>query len=510
MIEEGYLLKNLPANLDGLFRELAGKNILIKKPNEILYEGGNISNFKRDALELMARDNIKVIYGDVVVGIRDVFTRLQAGVLIGASGILYEALEARLDNFKGTKPDKKTVSRRELLQNTLLGIGAVVAVPSVFEALFGAGIRLGMNIEQQNAGQRIFLRLNGLTQHLKPEDHLIFLRNLVMADKMMTVAEQFYKEKGKKPRIAFNVGALHAGIEDFLIAGHNLTRWLIEQYPNDVLTEIVKYNGGSLEEFCTARILTLPSDLRPYFVPNTGMLSYELNEAVIDERVIDQPLLDTLKEKLAVEEQLAKEEFSHRREQDISELRGIFKKHLSEEIYPQMDDFLDSLRLLSRMDYERVVAVYRDSFEVGKRLKTTYNIAIPDSFSPFNIRNTADIRIDIIDFNEQRTHERLGFFLDENQKLSKTPDNVSDMVFSLEELKTTIRSIFPHSPEDEKEYILTNLDINGKAIKGYLQTKPPTDDTEYPRYRYSISQDGYCETTFEYAPYLPDKMREKF
>ncbi len=55
-----------------------------------------------------------------------------------------------------------------------------------------------------------------------------FFRNVMMADKLLSVASKTKSRKGNNPsKLAFQVEAAHSGIEDFLQVGPDICRALV-------------------------------------------------------------------------------------------------------------------------------------------------------------------------------------------------------------------------------------------------------------------------------------------
>lgn len=79
-------------------------------------------------------------------------------------------------------------------------------------------------------------------------------RNLVIADKVLLLAENLKDALGRKVNIGLNIGASHSGIEDFLRAGPEFCRFLITNMPRDVLQKVID-KSGNIESFSSMRIL---------------------------------------------------------------------------------------------------------------------------------------------------------------------------------------------------------------------------------------------------------------
>lgn len=112
-----------------------------------------------------------------------------------------------------------------------------------------------------SALERTIIKAHGLSSHLHPNDSIIFFRNIMFARRLQFLGEAVSKEKEQKARIAYNVGKMHAGIEDFLQMGREWTLAFLNIIPNQYLQEVIDANGG-LENFCTT-VLFDPNTQNP-------------------------------------------------------------------------------------------------------------------------------------------------------------------------------------------------------------------------------------------------------
>jgi hypothetical protein len=108
-------------------------------------------------------------------------------------------------------------SRRDFLK--LLGGGVLSAyLTSPFvEDLTNVGAILG-KLDGQTARRKVERLLIELNEEIHPELNIIILtlRNLVMAQKLITITQDFRGEAGQKPEIAAVVGGAHIGLEKVL------------------------------------------------------------------------------------------------------------------------------------------------------------------------------------------------------------------------------------------------------------------------------------------------------
>lgn len=297
--------EHLPAHLDYFFREVKLRKEEFEMPaREILAldpgytpEEKNLSQlqnadrgklFNKSVLESLAKGKVRVVIGDTAIPFEEyikLLNRLEErreiqqdlGLALETSGLLMT-----MRNFLGSETAQR-VTRR-----SVVAIGSVITGISLRYPFLAFRIQ---NPAERTAFARIGNRLKGLASHTVQEDHVVFFRNLVMANKLLTLAQSQKKKEGKL-KIAFNVGAAHAGIEDFLTLGHDFTRWLINQYPTSFLEEFVNVNG-SIENFTSLRIFTLPPDLK-----KEQLTDPDENIEILEERMYDESLLKTLKERL--------------------------------------------------------------------------------------------------------------------------------------------------------------------------------------------------------------------
>ena len=114
-----------------------------------------------------------------------------------------------------------------------------------------------------------------LQQHFHPEIFLSVFRSLVMANKLLEVAKEYKERTGQRPRIAFNVGAGHAQMEDFLQVGQDACRKLIAIHPYPILKSSID-NSDGVDNFCTARLFKVSVDQGAVEVTERKVVDQEL------------------------------------------------------------------------------------------------------------------------------------------------------------------------------------------------------------------------------------------
>lgn len=226
-------------------------------------------------LARLSQQKTEIMLGDVVVPYFTEALLLQVAETIGGAGLAYYGLQ----NW----PEDNKISRRKLLK-----------IASILGGAWGVSKFLSYFISPLTAipdaaVKRITARLLAMPANLHPEDPLVFFRSLVMANNMMEVAKDFRQKTGEKAKIAFDVGAAHGNIEDFLLAGQDFCRVLISRHPKFFLSKVVKQNGG-ITAFCTSRLFKLPTDLRAEDLDQSPKL-----ESAAEREVTDHILAKRLK-----------------------------------------------------------------------------------------------------------------------------------------------------------------------------------------------------------------------
>jgi len=281
--------EQIPSNLDVLVVEGSSIELFTRTGKEILFSANNYNErvWPDDAIIKFANGNTKVMYPDIVIKDEQLdlniaeFARMFAGFVIDAGVTI---------NFITNKINKKPLtSRRKWLYSAGLISGGVLSSSVIGSEL----MNLTRNITVLD---RIFTRLNGIVTNGNPEDALDFFRNVVVANKMLIESESFSKEKNSPVKVAYNFGVGHQGISDFLIMGPDFCRFLISGYPQPILENIIKSNGG-IEQFCSSRLIQVGKSNEGFTKfgtehPNLNLYGYR------DGITIDSKLQKILEEKL--------------------------------------------------------------------------------------------------------------------------------------------------------------------------------------------------------------------
>lgn len=303
----------IPGDLDFWFREGCWPNPetpYVMYPGELLrtmqrFVTGEkinpikIRSFQDGALSRLARNGSKIILGDINTS-QGIFNQIAnsekigpaefVGGLIAAVGWFRYAMNKRIEDGK----KDKTSSIFEITRkNFLKGVAAFGITWATLP--LASQWPMGLVSEYNGASVgRILTRLNGFQSNFHPEDLFVFFRNVVIADKMLTITEEFHKGTGAKAKIGFNMGLSHSGIEDFFGAGAEFCRFVIANFPEDVLKKIIGVNKD-IETLCTSAVLELPKDFK-----ESDIETYEKANQVKIKRdlIIDNNLVNQLKRKL--------------------------------------------------------------------------------------------------------------------------------------------------------------------------------------------------------------------
>lgn len=145
--------------------------------------------------------------------------------------------------------ERLKIIRSQFLKRCFTGLIVLeswVCLPGI--SGLGASFLLDLKMKNDSrlvaASERILRRAQALSLHSHPEETSYFYRNALWADKLLTLAEREKEKLGRKPHSAYNVGASHAGVEDFLLVGKDFCRGVVASYPTPWLKEVVEENGG--------------------------------------------------------------------------------------------------------------------------------------------------------------------------------------------------------------------------------------------------------------------------
>lgn len=272
---KGIKAESIPSNLDVFFRETGDMDTFSPSPEEVLRHRFTIPDFQDKVLASLSRSKAEVMIGDVetpFIGKIDPMIMVGEAMVGGALALKF------LRTLRSKENSEVGISRRKFLQAVMLagaawGLSRLPVSAGTFQESYN-----------ENAIDRVYSRFVAIESHMHPELSIVFFRNIIMADKLLTVSEDIRKRTGQKAKIAFQVGSGHAGIEDFLQAGHDFCRGLVLAYPKQYLRSTVELNNG-IRDFCSSRLFKLPENLTIEDIGNGEKLKETTERRVVDEKL---------------------------------------------------------------------------------------------------------------------------------------------------------------------------------------------------------------------------------
>lgn len=201
----------------------------------------------KDQLDVLIRNNIYIgVEGYEATSEMELSTFGFQGLegIVGVFGAIKRFL---IDETTGKRKADKVSDKNYKIKDAAVALAATWTVsPTLVEMLFFYGDEK----VKQNAIDRIMSRITAITTHAHPEYLLILFRNILMARKLQFLGETLSKYEKRKTNIAYNVGKMHGGIEDFLKLGKEFTLYILEKFPKEPIKNIIDRNGG-LDSFCS-------------------------------------------------------------------------------------------------------------------------------------------------------------------------------------------------------------------------------------------------------------------
>lgn len=197
----------------------------------------------RDHLEWLRENNTKICFEGYDLPNSASLTALLPMVgeaIIGAGGAL------SLVFSKAKEGSNKVVTRRQFLK-LATGLATVWGLSPTAFLLITPADKTEVKL---SALERTIIKAHGLSSQTHPGNPIIFFRNIMFARKLQFLGEVMSKEKGQRAQITYNVGKMHAGIEDFLHIGKDWTLAFLNMIPEKYLKEVIDANGG-IENFCS-------------------------------------------------------------------------------------------------------------------------------------------------------------------------------------------------------------------------------------------------------------------
>ena len=177
----------------------------------------------------------------------------------------------------------------------LLTIGAATYLPAEYRSQLHQTI-----VEEVQKGKepsKLLLRLNALSHHLTPEVLNDLFREVIQANKLMTLADNLTDAKNSKPNIGFNWHYSHKGIEDWLRVGQHITRACILAFPDEILRQIIEANNNDPRCLFSIRLVQVPQSLQILELDvskNIFTTSLDEKEVVEDNVITDEVLKEAL------------------------------------------------------------------------------------------------------------------------------------------------------------------------------------------------------------------------
>lgn len=215
------------------------------------YEGKIAGN----NLKLLASKNTAIAFGDIEIpegSDESLIKRMRDGepnqlsltyLAVRGAKISWQEAKKRLRKNPGT-PARMT--RRELLARTTLTGLDLTAVYFTLNSLIRTEMTRPIPAvlpPLEAALLRIKERIAAMMMHTRPADLVVFFRNLIFAHKLLYLAEGESQRLGRRVHISYQIGASHAGVEDFLILGKGFCEKLIGAYYPQLLAAIIENWG---------------------------------------------------------------------------------------------------------------------------------------------------------------------------------------------------------------------------------------------------------------------------
>ena len=241
--------------------------------------------------------------------------------------VAFGDLDTSTDLFNAPFEMRAALSLRKKIGEKLLGLGAGTSVvgriarelkidqpalvKKIGDGLVLAGVTAYLPAKYRTELQReiisevqkgrepskLLLRLNTLAHHLTPEVLNDQFREVVQANKLMTLADAVGQKQNRKPNVGFNWHYTHKGIEDWLRIGQTITRKCILAFPDEILREIIKANNDDPRCLFSIRVAKVPQSLQILKLDvskNIFATSHNPAEVVEDTVVTDVVLQEAL------------------------------------------------------------------------------------------------------------------------------------------------------------------------------------------------------------------------
>lgn len=174
-----------------------------------------------------------------------------------------------LDNNNITIPDELRLAAASLFQ--LWSTSENISEAATYTAY------TKIDPEKATKVKAITRKINAVVSYFHPQKPKVFLRNIMMARKLTLLGEFGSKNRSEKPRIAFQVGAAHAAINDLISLGeqgYEVTLAMLDVYPKVFLKFVVEHNGG-IDAFCSTVVVPVKENLE----------GQEVKQVILDQRL---------------------------------------------------------------------------------------------------------------------------------------------------------------------------------------------------------------------------------
>lgn len=179
-------------------------------------------------------------------------------VVFGLSSTLpfFEMILSAL--IKNEEVDPWKATRRTLLMSAGL-TGVFVSDPKWRSSQFKL---LMKSLNSDNpAVIRAASRVYGIISNFRSELANEFVRNIIVAHKMLSYSDHLKSQGVADPHIAFGYHGGHSGIEDFLLLGRPICEYLLSHLPAEYLRSLLVENAAETG-FAGIRIINLQSNLK--------------------------------------------------------------------------------------------------------------------------------------------------------------------------------------------------------------------------------------------------------
>ena len=159
------------------------------------------------------------------------------------------------------------------------------------DELTGLGVLINYGKDEDSPeirnAQNVANRINASVSFAHPEEVIVFMRNIFMASKLITLAEQSDSSE-EKTQIAFRMGAEHGAVSDLVKMGKTVCHTMLDVYPNDIMRQIVEYNTSNdkvfeerINDFCKTIVIPV-QEARMYDTGTKFVVDNELKEYLLN------------------------------------------------------------------------------------------------------------------------------------------------------------------------------------------------------------------------------------